>query len=596
LVKINYREECVVYNILRKYFPGLVEPVPIPKRVIPIPNSIRVEIIDDWTGTTHHILQHIPNITVDFTHKKITGILTKNNYNLLKAMEFNVSAIPEPKREQVISPMNVSLQKDYVLRDFQQKGVGYITEKNGSALLGDDMGLGKTIQTIAYLKSRPDLRPAVIVCPASLKHNWQNEFKKFIEVDAEILSGITPFQITKNIVIINYDILYAWETYLTQINTKYMVLDEAHYVQNKEARWAKCVLRMAENMPVLALTGTPLTHSPKQLYNIIKVVNPKLFPVERAYMLRYQPDDNNSEWVKNPRLKNKREHELHWILKNTCMYRRTKEEVLPELPPKTISVLPIDITNKADYSREERGIINVAKNLDYKTSAVEFESMVNSLKSTAVKGKIKGCFEWIDNFLDESDEKLVVYCWHHDVVDLLCAKYKGIHVQVDGRIDSNKRQGLVDRFSTDNKIRLFICNIKAGGVGLNLTAASNVVFVELGRTPAEHRQAIDRCHRMLQKYSVNAYFLIGAGTVEEHILDIMDSRSKTIDAIVDGKETEECNLLKVQYVMKELFNQYKRRCNEKVLQTHRPENANLQQLPVGIKRLEKSNRGRTRTL
>jgi len=163
------------------------------------------------------------------------------------------------------------------------------------------------------------------------------------------------------------------------------------------------------------------------------------------------------------------------------------------------------------------------------------------LKQLAVKGKMKNVNEWINDFL-ETDEKLVVFCTHKFVIEALMEEFKEIAVKVDGSVSLLNRQKAVDGFQTNDKIRLFVGN-EAAEEGLTLTAASNLVHLELPWSPKTIDQRNDRCHRMTQKNSVMIYYLLAANTIEEKIAKLLDSKRKVVDAILDGIETEQASLL-----------------------------------------------------
>jgi SWI/SNF-related matrix-associated actin-dependent regulator 1 of chromatin subfamily A len=246
------------------------------------------------------------------------------------------------------------------------------------------------------------------------------------------------------------------------------------------------------------------------------------------------------------------------------MIRRKKEDVLKDLPDKVRSFIPIQLHNEKEYRKAEADFITYieevkGKEAAEKASKAETMVSIEGLKQLAVKGKLVEAIEWIENFL-ESGEKLVVFTVHHFVIDALMAKFSYIDkthkladrvVKVDGSVSMTDRQRAVDTFQNNPNCRLFIGNIKAAGVGITLTASSNVVFLELPWTPGDVTQAEDRCHRIGQKESVNIYYLLATGTIEEEIALLLDKKRKVLDAVTDGIETNQETLLK------ELIRMYK---------------------------------------
>jgi len=170
-------------------------------------------------------------------------------------------------------------------------------------------------------------------------------------------------------------------------------------------------------------------------------------------------------------------------------------------------------------------------------SAAQAETLVRieALKQLAAKGKIRQAMEWIDNFLEQGG-KLVVFAIHRTIIDLLMERYTNCAVKIDGSVSIEDRQKAVDRFQTDDSVRLFVGNVKAAGVGITLTVSSSVAFLEYPWSPGDMEQAEDRCHRIGQKDSVNIYYLIAQGTIEEQICKLIDSKRLVLNAVLEGKD------------------------------------------------------------
>jgi len=441
---------------------------------------------------------------------------------------------------------------------FQRTGVAFVESRNGRALIADEMGLGKTAQAISWLRLHPELRPVVVVCPASIKINWEREFRMWGMKDEkiQIISGKkNGHDLVGQIIIINYDILTSWLEPLVAYNPKVVIMDECHYARNSNALRTKAAKRLAKKIPhVIALSGTPIVNRPIEFFNSINMIRPDIFPS----FWRYAQEFCGAKWngfgwdftgATNT-------DKLHRLLTETIMVRRRKQDVLTDLPAKIYSVVPFEIDNREEYKRASGNIIawilqNEGKEKADKASQAEVLVEFEKLKQLAVRGKMKAIKEWVSDFL-ESGEKLVVFATHTMTLDTLQTEFKNLAVRLDGSTSQKGRQEAVDRFQTDKKIRLFLGNVKAAGVGITLTAASNVAFVELTFVPGDHTQAEDRCHRIGQKDTVNIWYLIAESTIEEDLVQILREKQKILNSVLDGKSVNDSN------VFSELFGKLKR--------------------------------------
>lgn len=473
----------------------------------------------------------------------------------LKSWEFEL----DPKLEEYYNKVNTITntilpnitipELDEILYPFQKEAIAFIEARNGRALLALDMGLGKSIISLGWLKLHEDRKPVLIVCPATLKLNWLREINKWFpnENNIQILYGKHPNEnITGDIVIINYDILADWVNALIKIPFKVLILDESHFIKNRAANRTKAVKAISKNIPhILALTGTPILNRPIEIYNVLKILAPNQTPNFWEYVNRYCGARHNGfGWDFNGATNTE---ELHKKLSSTIMFRRLKKDVLQDLPDKIRTYVPIELDNKNTYVRAEEDFVDFiyktkGKNAAMRVSNAEAIAKVEVLKQVAVKGKLKQVKEWINDFLS-TDGKLVVFAIHRFVIDELMKEFKDIAVKVDGSVTGVNRDKAVQAFQNDDKIRLFIGNINAAGVGLTLTVASNVVFIELPWSPAILEQAEDRCHRIGQKDTVNIYYLLGVDTIEEKIAKMLDSKRKILDTVLDGKKTTPESLL-----------------------------------------------------
>ena len=439
---------------------------------------------------------------------------------------------------------------------FQKEGVAFIDSRDGKALLAHEMGLGKTAMVLAYLQLHLELRPAIIVAPASLKLNWEKEARIWLpntieNADIQILSGspnkTSGNPLHGNIIIINYDILQKWEKRLKDYKFKIIILDESHYIKNSKAQRSKAVIKLCKTVKhVIALSGTPIINRPIEFYTTIKIIEPGLFPSRWKFAHEFcGAKYNGFGWDFNGATKTTK---LHKLLTSTIMIRKKKEDVLKDLPPKIRSVVPLEINNYKEYKYAESDVIswikeNEGKEKAEKAKQAEVLVAFEKLKQLAINGKIKQCIDWIENFL-ESDQKLIIFATHKKTIKLLMSHFGKIAVKLDGSTPADQRQIIVDQFQNDEKTRLFVGNIQAAGIGITLTSASNVCFLELPWSPGDVEQASDRCHRIGQEASsVNIYFLIAANTIEEDIAEIISEKQKVLTAILDGKEIDQSSVL-----------------------------------------------------
>ena len=463
------------------------------------------------------------------------------------------------------------------LYPFQEEGVKQLIKWHGRALIGDDMGLGKTIQALTWLRLNPKAFPAVILVPASLKLNWKKEAEKWLETsDIEVLSGTKPYPLSAKLIIINYDILPAWLDTLLSYVPKTVILDEAHYIKNSEAQRTRTAKRLAKGCQhVIAMSGTAVVNRPIEIFNAIALVNPGLMPSRWKFAHRYCGAKHNGFGWDFSGASNI--EELHKFLKEHIMIRRRKVDVLTELPDKTYTTIPLEINNRKEYQQAEDDFISYVrattmmqlikmeeelhKTLDYvdgdilpkealiqqKINRIEgAETLVKivALKQLAVEGILSQVFDWIDDFL-ESGQKLIVFAVHKKVIDVLMQRYGKIAVKIDGSVSIANRQAAVESFQNNKKIQLFFGNIKAAGVGITLTAASNVAFIEYPWAPGDMEQAEDRAHRIGQKNNVQIHRFIAVDTIVDKILALIDTKKKVVSAVLDGiVDTSNSGILK----------------------------------------------------
>jgi len=452
----------------------------------------------------------------------------------------------------------------FQLFPFQRAGVAYslkrmgyeyhddkwkrIFDIDGGVLIGDEMGLGKSCQGLALLKATESF-PAVIVCPASLKLNWKREAEQWIPgIQVKVLSGTSGNLPDADVYVINYDILDNWVDKF--VSVKGIVLDESHYVKNGRTIRSKASIqlsdRVAEGGIRVCLSGTPIVNQPLEIMTQLRIIYrlDELFGGATKFRNTYGRASNKSLALLNRKLR------------SSCYVRRRKIEVLTELPAKRWSQIIVEGDPKVmkEYREAEANIVKYLSELAMKLAlesgadteeaqreawqralrarAAEHLVSIATLKQLAAKAKMTAAREWIDDFLAQ-DKKLVVFGWHKVVVDMVAEEFAN-NVKIQGGISIEKRQAYVDLFQNSDEQKVISCQIKAAGVGLTLTAASDVLFIEQGWTPAEMEQAVDRCHRIGQQDSVTGWLMLTENTIDEDIAALIDAKRAVVNRAIDG--------------------------------------------------------------
>ncbi len=436
---------------------------------------------------------------------------------------------------------NVSPTLGGELKPFQRAGVRYLIEQR-RAFLADEQGLGKTIEALATLEA-DGAYPAIVVCPASLKLNWLRELELWLPGrSAQALSGTrtdAPIE-AADVTVVNYDIVAGRLAALQALAPRALVLDESHYCKNAAAKRTQAVQRLSAAVPrdglVLALTGTPVMNRPAELISQLRILGRLAdFGSGTQFGKRFRGPDAHLR--------------LHWHLRARCFVRRLKADVLPQLPAKTRGIVPIELDNEPEYRLAERDLVAWLQSqplhlheLDARVAAaLRAERLVrlNALKLLAARGKLNSALAWIHDFCS-SGERLVVFAHHREIQRALLERFpSALHIL--GEDSHAARDAALQAFQAPDGAgnQLIVCSIEVAGHGITLTRSSNVAFLELDWTPAKHDQAEDRCHRLGQQDTVNATYLLAAGTVDETIATLLERKRAVIGAVTDGRAEDE---------------------------------------------------------
>jgi SWI/SNF-related matrix-associated actin-dependent regulator 1 of chromatin subfamily A len=434
------------------------------------------------------------------------------------------------------------------LEPFQWAGVRYVLEAR-RAFLADEQGLGKTVQALAALEA-DDAFPAVVVCPASLKLNWERETRHWLpHRSVAVVGGRAAVPPTGDITIINYEVVAAHREQLARLRPRAVVVDESHYCKNPQAKRTRAVRRLAESVGRdglrLALTGTPVLNHAEELISQLRMLG-RLEDFGSGARFRAQ--------FRGPLT----EERLHWHLRRRCFVRRLKSEVLPQLPAKRQVVVPVALDNAREYRLAEDDVIKWLREQPLDLSELNAKiaatlrakrlAQLGTLQRLAARGKLHAALAWIHDFL-ASGEPLVVFARHVEVQEAVVERFPDA-LHLIGKDTVQEREAAVQAFQQPEGPSLIVCATRVAAQGITLTRASNVAFLELEWTPAMHDQAEDRCHRMGQHDAVTAWYLLAAGTIDETMARLIQRKRGIVAAVTDGRRLDGDGL--VEAVVREL--------------------------------------------
>lgn len=432
------------------------------------------------------------------------------------------------------------------LKQHQKRDVRMIEKFKGRCLIGEGMGSGKTLTSITFALKH-NLLPLLVICPASIKYNWKNEFEKHTHFKGKIVvidgekwnKGITEEDIESAVFIINYDLVDKWQKFLTSIEWSCCVLDEIHKIKSYKSKRTQIVRKITKPIPyILTLSGTPIPNRVIELFTTLNIVRPDLYPNPFKFGYTYHQDYCPPElWATN-RARTKDLDKLYVNLKETLLVR---SDIKLDIPDKNRIFVPFDVKLGDNYerAREEYIALHNISNRKLKNIEEDIVRLYGFMKGIAVQARKKQSYAWIKDKAEECD-KLVIFCWYHEVVEELKALFKPEEVIIiSGEVDSKKRQKEIDAFQTNPNIKICIGTIGACAEGITLTAAHNLVFMETTYVPALIQQAEARICRISQTKEQNIYYLVSKNTVEEDIMGMLDNKQITIGLALDGTYTQD---------------------------------------------------------
>ena len=457
-----------------------------------------------------------------------------------------------------LEELKISIPDGLSLMPFQKDGIKWAAAKISSGqsniLIADDMGLGKTVQALGILNSF-QWKKVLVICPASLRLNWKREAEKWL-IERREIAVVTDgkFMPDGELIVCNYDLLGKHEK-LKSIHWDFIIADECHAIKGKSQRTKHTLALKTSNW--IFLTGTPILNRPVEIWNVAHKCDPRQFANWYSFAKRYcdlkeTPFGLDSRGASNL-------GELNQKL-SSFMLRRKKADVLKDLPPKRRQIIELPPTKemrvvlnrenmqwkiheetlaKLVARRDNAALLN--DDLEYREAALElkqaykvaFAEMAKVRQEVAL-AKLPLCVAHIKDLL-ESVDKLVVFCRHKAVAANLMTELAGYNpVVLMGDTAMSERQNAVDALQNDPSCRVFVGSIQAAGVGITLTAAATVVFVEPDWTPALLSQCEDRCYRIGQKNSVLVQHLLLESSLDSHMIKQVMSKQEIIDQAIDA--------------------------------------------------------------
>jgi SWI/SNF-related matrix-associated actin-dependent regulator 1 of chromatin subfamily A len=458
------------------------------------------------------------------------------------------------------------------LRPFQRAGVAYLVERQ-RAILGDDMGLGKTTQALAAVH-HGGFWPLIVVCQSSMKLTWAKEAAICLPGRSiAVVNGTkrAPIRVNRSqskpdVTIVNYELLESRCADLEALEAKAVILDESQAFKSAGALRTKAAHRLTKrvitlNGAVYALSGTPALNAPAELIEQLRLIGRlEDFGGWRHFVERYCNGRRVTTW--DPEARAERDYwqvqgaanlvELHERLRATCFIRRTKADVMVDLPPVELAEFVLDGLDPeamAAYFKAERDLVAYLYDraqsagmdpLAKLESALVAETLVQRtvLRQLVGQAKIPAVVRWLEEFLSSTEEKVLVFAWHREVTTKLAEKV-GAPLMIGGMRPA-QIENAINAFQIDPTVRVLVANIGVGGQGHSLTAASHIAFAEEPWTPAAIAQCISRAYgRLSDIHGVTAYHLVAAGTIDSDILDLVARKANVTTAIVDGKDVRD---------------------------------------------------------
>ena len=468
---------------------------------------------------------------------------TESNVELLRSLNFQFEHdISLPPIDKWIEPWAMQPLPDVpdYLRPYQVDAMRFLMWRKGRGLISTCIGSGKTIMALAWMRMTESL-PALIICPATIKKQWYNQYRTFVDKksNVDILYGQTPHGLFPNTTyIINWDILSYWKPVLLTYGFKVVIADESHRCSSSKSQRSRALSELSKAIPgFIPMSGTPIKTKPQQFFPVLNMLDPKLFKSEWAFLQRYcNPTHNGFGWEYKG---SSNEQELFETVRE-YMIRRERKDIQKDLPEKQTSVIPLAGDMPRNYYLDS---VEKFK----RATGTDIQAAFNNLKLEAFALKQDFVVKWIEEFVEDGG-KLLVGTYHRKVSEFLIGKFGKCARLVYGGMNSRDREKAIEDFKTRADVKILFAQILAAGEGIDglQHVCADVAYAEFAHSPADHEQFTGRLHRDGQKESVNEYYLIADGTVEDDIVEMLDLRRAVFDAVVRGRKTEQTDF--IQYL------------------------------------------------
>lgn len=506
---------------------------------------------------------------------KLKMFLESNRFENRKVVlpcEIELKKKPKAIEEDLLREMIEYLDFPMKPRDYQIEGITYMIN-HGNCINGCECGTGKTMQSILYVEVL-DLFPCLVICPSSVKSSWLKEWKQWnpnrtIHVIDSKDGENTDWK--ADVTIINYDYLYKRGSSKEEIKLRYsrslskkwgtVILDEIHLCKNPKSLRSRSVKKIVKkSTKVLALSGTLIMNRPQELINVLDILGrfKEIFPSLHYFLYRYCNakktrfglDCSGASYTL----------ELNSIISHYCYFRKSKRDVLIELPDVINQTVNCSITNKKEYKQAENDLIKYLEGIDIDAAerALKAEHLVkiSNLKRLSLEGKLNFIEQFLKDWIESNeDDKIIVFGTLKEPLKQLHQKFKDESELVIGESTTEDKMNKVERWKEKKQILFANTATLSTGVDGLQKVCSNMIFIEYPVGPTDLEQAISRLERMGQKNSINVYFLLSDETIDTRIGEIFKEKSKVINAVNKGTSID--NIDKIQSIDMELLKSYK---------------------------------------
>ena len=595
-MKLDFYPEPNVISIFREHQTTFVQE--IKEWTLPFTNYI--SLFNTLMNLGEFKLNPIPANTIDIMFEKRLTQLKFLNQPDNNSKSKKVTYIIDYTEDSINSPKLNDLPKTLLknLYRFQKQGIIFGIKKFSRLLIADEMGVGKTVQAIGLSCLYQKDWPVLVICPSSLKFAWRDEINLWLsdileKDDVQVIRhSKNGFKLDKKYYIISYDLSVRMIDKIIKKKFNYIIADEAHYLKSKSAKRTMCLTPILQRSKrVVLLTGTPILAKPMEIYPLLHILRPDKFKGFKEFGTRYcDPKMLPYGLIDWSGSSNSRE--LNSIL-NRLMIRRLKKDVLSQLPPKKrqkieiatdskvikklkifmeksskkfeellgtqieLDKLGIDLNELNPDKEKEK---NTEKNKENKDISEEKEDTIlnkfNKAYSMTGEAKLPGIKDYV-NYLVDNSCKFLIFAHHTEVLDAIedeIIQDKIGYIRIDGKVQIEKRQELVNKFQTDEECLVAILSITACATGLTLTKASTVVFAELHFTPSIMIQAEDRAHRIGQDAGcVNIHYLVGEDTLDVLLFRKLNEKQNIVSTTLDNK-SKDLNVTKIKEQVGDFIN------------------------------------------